>query len=203
MMKKIGLTGGIGSGKSTVSGELRKKGYKVIDADLIAREIVLPGSKVLSSLKTVFGEEIIQQDGSLDRKKLAEKAFSDQENKKRLDEIMMGEICQIIQQRLKEAEEAYLVNKEGKALVFVDAPLLFEGGIDRWVDEVWMVFTPEEERVSRVAKRDGIPAAAVLDRIRTQMDEDEKKRKSDIVMDNSGSKEELLRQVREQLEKYD
>ena len=191
-MKIIGLTGGIGSGKSTVSDYLISKGYYVLDADRIAREIVLPGSEMLIELKAIFGAEIILEDGSLDRKKLGEIVFSDTEKKKMLDKLMHTRILEMIHERI-------LQYREGK-VIFIDAPLLFETGLDRSVSEVWVIDAEDEIRIRRIMERDGLKREDILKRIRSQMGRDEKNRRADAVLDNSGDVKALYQQIDKLLE---
>lgn len=190
---KIGLTGGIGSGKSTVTDYLIERGYRVIDADKVARDITEPGSSVLEKLKAEFGSGVIRKDGSLDRKQLAAVVFADDDKRKILDSITHREIYDIIVAEL---------NKRPDETVFADAALLFETGLDREVDMVWVVTADKDERVKRVTVRDDAEESQVLARIESQMDDEEKCRAADEVIDNSGSKEDLRKKVSELLDKY-
>ncbi|MEA4922090.1 MAG: dephospho-CoA kinase [Eubacteriaceae bacterium] len=190
---KIGLTGGIGSGKSTVTDYLIERGYRVIDADKVARDITEPGSSVLEKLKAEFGSGVIRKDGSLDRKQLAAVVFADDDKRKILDSITHREIYDIIVAEL---------NKRPEETVFADAALLFETGLDREVDMVWVVTADKDERVKRVTVRDDAEESQVLARIESQMDDEEKCRAADEVIDNSGSKEDLRKKVSELLDKY-
>ncbi len=191
-MKIIGLTGGIGSGKSTVSDYLISKGFYVLDADRIAREIVLPGSEMLIELKAIFGAEIILEDGSLNRKKLGEIIFSDAEKKKVLDKLMHTRVLEMIHERILEYHE-------GK-IIFIDAPLLFETGLDRSVSEVWVIDVEDEIRIRRIMERDGLEREDILKRIRSQMGRKEKNRRADAVLDNSGDVKALYQQIEKLLE---
>ncbi|MCI5688076.1 MAG: dephospho-CoA kinase [Emergencia sp.] len=196
-MNVIGLTGGIGAGKSTVSDYLLDKGYIVIDADKIARSLTDKGSDTLQALTAAFGEEILFADGSLDRKKLAGIVFSDGEKRLILEELTTKEVVRIIEERLMQLQgEGY------KGPVFVDAPLLFESGADRLTGAVWLVDADMDVRVARVMARDGISAEDVKRRIANQMDSEEKKARSTDIIDNSKGKELLYRQVERLLEKY-
>lgn len=190
---KIGITGGIGSGKSTVSEYLLKLGYEVVDADLIAREITMAGSETLNKLAKEFGPEIIETDGNLNRKKLGEIVFTDKEKRNVLDSITHREIYDIILDRFKK-------NKD--KIVFLDAALLFETGLDREVDAIWVIVADKDKRVQRVVKRDETTAEHVLNRIESQLSDEEKEREADYVIDNTGTKEELYGKVRELLVKY-
>lgn len=190
-MKLIGLTGGIGAGKSTVSDYLKQKGYPVLDADLVAREIVEPGTETLSELSRTFGEEILNPDGSLDRGALAKIAFSDPENKKILDQIMHGKVIEILLSRAKAMTE--------EPVVFIDVPLLFETGMDRYMDQVWLVDADEDVRIQRVMERDGSSMEDVRKRIRYQSGRDEKIQRSDVVLNNCCDRDILYEQIDERL----
>jgi len=183
----IGITGGIGSGKSTVSDYLTEKGCTVLDADKVCREIVEPGSDTLKELRNAFGSEIINDDGSLNRKKLAGIAFSDPKKKETLDGIMHRKVIEIL---LKRAEAL-----SGEKAVFIDAPLLFESNLDRHLDMVWLVDAEEEARINRVQKRDSLSKEEIQKRINLQMSRKEKLQRADYIIDNSGSKEDLYRQL--------
>ena len=192
-MKTIGLTGGIGTGKSTVSRYLTTKGYKIIDADQIAREVVEPGQPALASLIGEFGSEILLEDGSLNRRELARLAFASPEGKAALDRITHGAIFARIEElQLQYAAE---LEKTSDAVIFLDVPLLFETGFDRKADLVWVVDVPDEIRVQRVVLRDGLTEEEIWARIKNQMSREEKIARADVVLDNSGTPEELYAQV--------
>lgn len=188
-MKIIGLTGGIGSGKSTISDYLTARGFHVLDADKIAREIVMPGSETLIELASVFGEGILLPDGSLNRKKLGAIIFSDSEKKKLLDGIMHTRILEIIHQKVVEFREAM------HKIIFIDAALLFETGLDKLVSEIWVVDVDQEIRIKRIGDRDGLSREDILMRIANQMDQEQKNNRADEILDNSGSKEALYQQI--------
>ncbi len=183
----IGLTGGIGAGKTTVSDYLKEKGYTVLDADLVAREIVEPGTETLLTLAETFGKDIIDPDGSLNRGRLADIAFSDPKQKKLLDRIMHGKVIKILLDRAKTMSD--------QQLVFMDVPLLFESGMDQYMDQVWLVDADDEVRILRVMDRDGSSREEVLNRIRYQLGRDEKKEKAHFILDNSGVKGSLYNQI--------
>jgi dephospho-CoA kinase len=191
-MRVIGLTGGIGTGKSTVSQYLASKGFEIIDADLIARQLVMPGSPLLDEIGRTFGSRFILPDGSLDRKALGAYVFKDSRRKKQLDDIMMASIVSAVRDRIQNARNR----------VIVDAPLLFEAGLDADVEAVWLVDASDEVRITRVCARDNISAQQVADRIGNQMSQSEKAAKSDEIIDNSGSEEELYRQIDRLIKKY-
>ena len=196
-MKVIGLTGGIGSGKSTVSSYLVEKGYRVLDADRIAHEITETGSPVLAKIAEAFGADMLNEDGSLNRKKLAAAAFSSKQNKAVLESLTTMEVIRII-----EASVTQLRNEKECDIIFVDAPLLFEAGVDRLTDLVWLVSAQEEVRIKRVMDRDQVSREDVLQRISNQMPEEEKRQRSQELIDNSEGKDELYRQVEALLRKY-
>jgi len=209
-MKIIGLTGGIGSGKTTVSDYLTSRGYHVLDADQIAREIVLPGSEMLIRLTAVFGEEILQEDGSLDRKKLGDMVFSDTEKKKILDSLMHTEILELIRERIHQFREKAESAAESAVdpeystrskVIFIDAPLLFETGLDKSVSEIWVIDVDDETRIRRIMERDGLKREEILNRIRSQMTRDEKNSRADVILDNTGDQEALYRQIERLLKK--
>ncbi|MEG0918307.1 MAG: dephospho-CoA kinase [Anaerovoracaceae bacterium] len=189
---KVGITGGIGSGKSTVSDYLRSKGLIIIDADQISRDIVKKDSPVLMKLVETFGSDIIDQEGNLRRKYLAEIVFSNKEKKEFLDGIMMKEITNIIEEKFKMA---------AGLTVFLDAPLLFEAGLSNKVDVTILITASKEARLSRVALRDNVEKSHVEERMNNQMSDDEKIKLADYVIENNGSKEELYLEIDKALKK--
>ena len=194
-MKIIGLTGGIGSGKSTVSEYLASKGIKIIDADRISHEITEKGSPILPVLAGSFGSDIINADGSLNRKLLAARAFASEESGALLNGIMHGAIFELTDSRIAAIE------KEGKdGIVFLDAPLLFEAGMDAKADETWLVHADKDIRIERVKRRDNLSEAEIIARMERQMSDEEKLSRADCVLDNSGTTQELYAQVDELLE---
>ena len=194
MMRVSGLTGGIGTGKSTASEYLRKQGFSIIDADRISREIVEPGTLLLKELEKNFGSGIIKDDGTLDRKALAAIVFSDKEKKSRLDGLMHGHILDEIERKISESQSG-----EGRGII-VDAPLLFETGLEKKCDQVWLITADEKLRILRVCERDGMDPEEVRARIQNQMADEEKKERAHRIVDNSGSKEALLAQLAELIE---
>lgn len=189
-MRVIGLTGGIGSGKSTVSRILEQEGFALIDADRIAHEMTEPGQSLVTELGAVFGSGIIRKNGELDRKALGAIVFGDSEKKNLLDKMMHGKI----KEEIRRQKEAYR-NKGAHRGILIDAPLLFETGLDRECDIVWLVTAREEVRICRVCERDGLAPEEVRARIHSQMDDGEKRRRSQVILDNSGNLEALRKQV--------
>lgn len=194
-MKIIGLTGGIGSGKSMASAYLKKLGFTVIDADKIAREIVEPDRQdsVLSQLEEAFGKSIFFDDGTLNRKKLADIVFSEEKNRQMLDEIMLSRIVQIIRERVS------IYKKNENKHIFIDAPLLFEANLDKDCDEVWVVDAPRELRLERVMLRDNVTKEHVEARIKSQISSEEKNKRATYVIDNSSTPEALQNKLQELL----
>ena len=192
-MKLIGLTGGIGTGKSTVSQYLKTKGYEIIDADQIARQVVEPGAPALSRLAERFGAEILLADGSLNRRRLAQLAFASPEGKAALDSITHSAIFARIEEQRAKLEQCYA--DDPTALVFLDAPLLLETGLERMTDQVWMVDVPDQVRMERIRLRDGWTEEEIRARMKNQMGRREKLERADRVIDNSGTVKRLYDQV--------
>lgn len=191
-MHVYGLTGGIGSGKSTVAKLLAEKGAAIIDADAIAREVVSPGSDGLVEIVRHFGTDVLGDDGALNRVKLGEIVFADPDKRKRLEGITHPRIFMLIGRRIAEAAE------QGKDVVILDVPLLFETGTTRAaVEKVIVAYAPRDVQAARVAARDPLPPEQIQARIAAQMDIEEKKRRADFVIDNSGDLEATKRQVDE------
>lgn len=194
-MKIIGLTGGIGTGKSTASDYLIERGFSVLDADKIAREIVEPGAETLMKLTELYGTEILLDDGNLDRKKLGTIVFSDQEKKRTFDKIMHAKVLEIIRERILEMKASKC------KLVFIDAPLLFETGLDAYANEVWVVDADDQTRINRIMKRDSLNQDEIKKRIESQMSREEKKLLANKIIDNCGSREELYVELEKLLQK--
>ncbi|MBQ8564079.1 MAG: dephospho-CoA kinase [Firmicutes bacterium] len=195
-MKVIGLTGGIGTGKSTVSAYLRQKNIPVIDADQIARQITAPGSPVLAGIRILLGDEVFHEDGTMDRQKVAGKIFADRQLLHAYEALTTAEA---VRRCLEEVEAC---RRDGCAeLVVIDAPLLFECGMEQYTSEDWVVDADMDVRIARVKARDGLSEEAILDRIRNQMSAEEKAAKADYVLDNSGSLEDLHKQIDRLLER--
>ena len=185
-----GLTGGTGSGKSTVAQYLREFGCEVVDADIIAREVTAKGSPVLDDLAEEFGADIIDENGELIRKKLGSIVFGNAEKLARLNEIMR----EALDTRFKSALEAATA-KRLYSKVFFDAPALFETNREHFVDKVWVVAADKETRIARIMKRDGMTREEVLDRMKSQLPDDEKMRRADLIIYNDGTLEDLKNKV--------
>lgn len=187
-MRTIGLTGGIGSGKSTVSARLRELGATVVDADLIAREIVEPGQPALTELGEAFNG-VIRSDGTLDRAELARQAFSSEAGTATLNAITHPRIQERTLQQFEEAREA------GAPVLVYDMPLLIENGQTDMVDTVLVVDAPDDLRVQRLVEQRGLDEEDVRRRIAAQIDRQTRLDAADTVLDNSGDVASLLEQI--------
>ncbi|MGG1312072.1 MULTISPECIES: dephospho-CoA kinase [Cohnella] len=186
----IGLTGGIASGKSTVARMLVESGAALVDADRIAREIVEPGQPSLAQIVERFGQAVLHEDGTLNRKKLGEIVFADEAKRKALEAITHPAIRAVMRERMDK-----LQREAPKRLVVVDVPLLYESGLQSLFEEVMVVYVPRSVQLERLMKRDGLSKADAERRLNAQMDIEEKKRLADIVIDNSGSLEDTALQL--------
>ena len=191
-MSVIGITGGIGTGKSTVTQFLLSKNYRVIDADGISRQITNGRTETVEKLAQAFGKKILKEDGTLNRQALADQVFGNQEREKLLEKIVTQKVVSIIEKQVSEA---------GEELVFMDVPLLFETGLDRLADSIWVVTACEELRIRRVMERDKITCQQVKSRMKCQMPEEEKLKRATVILDNSGDKETLFKKIEMELEK--
>jgi dephospho-CoA kinase len=176
----VGLTGGIGSGKSTVSDYLKRKGCLIIDADEISRAATAPGGPALEPILREFGAGVFSEDGTLDRKKMSEIVFSDTISRNKLEDIVVTIVINEFHAQIEHLKE-----EDYKGIVVFDAPLLFEFGMEKYVDESWFVTASIEARVSRVVKRDRMTRGEVMDRINSQMPSWEKEKLADYTINNS------------------
>lgn len=192
-MYRIGLTGGVGSGKSTVSSYMHELGIPVIDGDKLAREVVIPGSRAMAEMRKAFGPHIFLPDGSLNRLKMGEIVFNDEEKRQKLNSIIHPFIWHRTREELIRAQE------EGFPVVVLDMPLLLEISWQLRVEEVWLVEVPLEVQIARVISRDGFTREQVMERIGKQMPTTNKMNYADVIIDNSRSVEDTRRQVREAL----
>lgn len=178
----IGLTGGIATGKSTVSAMLVERGANLIDADQIAREVVLPGSPVLSEVAERFGQAVLLETGELNRKKLGEIIFNDGQARHDLGAILHPPIRSIMMERMLAYEQ-----DEPHRLVVVDVPLLFESELEHLFSSVMLVYVPEATQLSRLMERDKLDREQALARLASQMSIEDKRERADIIIDNSGT----------------
>jgi len=187
----IGLTGGIASGKSTVSKYLAKKGFKVYDADRIAKDI---SEKKLVQEEIIlnFGDKILTEDGKVDRKKLKEIVFADKDKLKKLNAIIHPKVIDFYRE-LKE--------KNTDETIIFDVPLLFESGIDKFCDKILVVISDYDIQLSRIIERDNIDKELASKIIKSQISNEERIKKADIVIENNTSLEELYEKVERFCEK--
>lgn len=185
----LGLTGGISSGKSAVSQCFKEKGIPVVDADAIAREVVKPRTPGLSKIIAHFGSSILTEERELDRKKLGEIIFNDDNEREILDNILRQEI------ELKMDEELEKLKREHHELIIMDIPLLFEANYESKCDEIMTVFVSQKTQLSRLMLRDNISEEQALARINSQMPIVDKALLSDVIIDNEGTIENTKLQV--------
>ena len=196
-MKIIGLTGGIASGKSTVSRMLMELGVPVIDADAVYSNLASKGNRVWEAVYETFGKEYFLPDGEIDRKKLGEHIFSDSLGREKLNRVTHPLVKDEMGKILKQIEQ-----EQNPPLVILDVPLLFESEWDQWMDEVWIVAIPEQMQLERLMLRDNLTCKQSLSRIHSKMSPDTKKRLSNVVIDNSGSFQETRLQVQKLLKAF-
>ena len=196
MVRIIGITGGIASGKSTVTEFLRRQGYQVIDADQVVHELQEPGERLYQALLSTFGSSILQEDGRLDRPKLGAMIFGNPELLEQSSQIQN----QIIREELAGRRDL-LAGKED--IFFMDLPLLFELGYESWFDQVWLVDVTEETQLSRLMTRNALSQEEAEKRIASQLSLQEKRNRADVLIDNNGPLELTQEQLREALQKLE
>ena len=189
-MLTIGLTGGIGTGKSAVADLLQKLGASIIDADRLGHEAYTPNSQAWQQVVAAFGQEILTADGEIDRRKLGAIVFGDPNQLERLNGIMHPLMARMVEER-KVALQA-----SGEAVAVVEAAVLFEAGWDSLVDEVWTTDAPVEVVVERLHVRNGLSPEEARKRINSQMPAEERNGRSDVVVDNSTDMSALERAVK-------
>jgi dephospho-CoA kinase len=180
----VGLTGGIGTGKSAVARILEEQGALIVDADRVGHEVYLPARPAHADIVAEFGRQVLAEDGTIDRKKLGPIVFSSPGKLARLNAITHPRMKEMMRERLSEAERA------GTEVVVLEAALLFDAGWDDLTNEVWVTVVDAETAARRASERSGIPVEQVLERIqKAQMANDERIRRSDLVVDTSGTLE--------------
>jgi dephospho-CoA kinase len=189
-LKVIGLTGGIASGKSTVSRYLKELGEKVIDADIVARKIVEKGKPALEEIVDFFGEKVLNKDGTLNRKYLGSIVFSDPEKLEILNRITHRRIIDEIKKKIE-----YYKQLDKYEVVFLDAPLLIEMKMNDMVDEIWLVTVDERTQIERLMLRDNLSFNEAINRINSQMPLKQKEKYADVIIDNSKGLKELKDQI--------
>jgi dephospho-CoA kinase len=188
MLKKafvIGVTGNTGAGKSTAAHALSSVGVRVLDADLIARELQKPGQEALEEIRATFGDAMLNENGTLNRKKLGALVFSDPPSLKKLDNIMWPRIMREIQQQIAQSSED----------IIIDAALLFETGMQVICDETWLIVAPDNLRCQRIMRRDNITVRQAKARIKSQMPQDYKRTLATHILDGSKTPEDLAAQA--------
>ena len=188
----VGLTGGVASGKTAVSQVLKEEGAYIIDADQIARELVQPHKPAWNELIRAFGQEILREDGSIHRKKLAEKVFANPEQRKLLNQILHPRIREEMGRRAKEIGQ-----KDPEAIVMIDAPLIVELGDHREMDKLIVVTSTQTQQIERLKDRDGTSPEEALRIVSSQMPLEEKLKFADFVIRNEGSLEETRKRTKE------
>ena len=189
----VGLTGGIGSGKTTVANLFAAEGITLVDADIVAREVVAPGSKGLDAIVTHFGAEILTPEGELDRAKLRQRIFSHPEEREWLNQLLHPMIRQEMLAQVEKATSAYVI---------MVVPLLFENGLDRLVNRTLVVDISPELQINRTVKRDNVDASQVNNIISSQCSRSEKLARADDIIDNQGEISSLKREVQALHQRY-
>ena len=188
MEKIIGITGGIASGKSTVTNFLRQQGFEVVDADALVHQLQKPGGRLYQILVEHFGEKVLLEDGELNRPLLASLIFSNSEEREWSKETQ----GQIIREELGSLRDKLAQTDD---VFFMDIPLLFEQDYASWFDETWLVYVSRDTQLDRLMKRDYLTIEDAQARLSSQWPLEEKKRLASHILDNNGSREQLLSQV--------
>lgn len=185
----LGLTGGIASGKSLVSHYFLERKIPVVDGDVIARKVVKKGSITLENIANTFGQEMLDETGNLNRKKLGKLIFCDKKARKKLDELMDGALRKEILAQITAAKEAQI------PLLVLDLPLLFERNYQTYVQGVMVVSVEETTQLQRLMFRDNLTEIEAKQRLKAQWPLSEKKKRGDFIIDNNGNKKDTLQQV--------
>ena len=191
MTRVIGLTGGIGSGKSTVSQFLADLGAVIIDADKIGHEVYLPDTVCWQELVKMFGNRILTADNTIDRKKLGIIVFNNPAEMKRLNSVVHPLMFEMAKQKIDD------YRRQGVKIVVLDAPILYETNWTSLVDEVWVVVSNEANVIKRAVARTGLQEEQIRDRIRSQMSNEERIKRAQVVIHNDGTAEDLKKKVKE------
>lgn len=192
----IGLTGGIASGKSTVTAMLRLKGFAVIDADAAARAAVEPGEEALAQISAAFGPDIMLPDGTLDRPKLGSIVFNNEEKRRQLNSIVHPAV------RKKMADWQAEAVSTGRKTIFLDIPLLFESGLTHMVERIIVVYVNEETQLERLMNRNSLSEEEARARISSQQPLKDKVKMADAVIDNNGAVEDMKVQLEKILSEW-
>ena len=190
-MRVVGLTGGIASGKSTAAKLLGELGAQVIDADVLGHEAYNPGTSAFQAVVQAFGEDIVAEDGSINRRALGGKVFGNDVALKRLTDIVWPEI-----RRLAELEIHKIRGENPTAMIVLEAAVLFEAGWEDIADEIWVVVVEPEIAIERAMQRDGADRSAIEARINSQLSNEERTAKAHLIIDNSEDEEALVSRVK-------
>jgi dephospho-CoA kinase len=196
MALTIGLTGGIASGKSTVTEMIRGLGIPVIDADQVARDVVKVGEEAYEQIIKTFGQDILQENGEIDRAKLGAIVFYNEQERKKLNAI----VHPAVRRRMLAEKEAYV--QKGAKTIVLDIPLLFESELTHLIDKIIVVYVDDDIQLERLMKRNGFSEEEALARIRSQMPLHEKVKKADAVINNNGTIEETKQQLLQILKEW-
>lgn len=196
MAKIIGITGGIASGKSTVTEFLRQQGYQVIDADQVVHELQEPDGRLYQALLSTFGSAILQEDGRLDRPKLGAMIFGNPQLLAQSSQLQN----EIIREELARRRDLLA---ETEDFFFMDLPLLFELEYDNWFDQIWLVDVTEETQLSRLMARNVLSQEEAEKRIAAQLSLQEKRKRADVLIENNGPLELTQEQLRDTLQKLE
>ncbi len=188
MARVAGLTGTVGSGKTTVARMFAERGAFVIDADEIAHRVIEPGQPAHEEIVQFFGKEVLLPDGRIDRKRLGRLVFGNEMLRKKLNEITHPRVAEMMLKELKKAAEYH-------RRILLDVPLLFEAGMEKWLRPVILVYATPEVCIARIMKRDGLSKEEACRRLQSQMPADLKREKADFIIDNTGSFEKTRQQV--------
>jgi dephospho-CoA kinase len=189
----VGVTGGIGSGKSAATAEFEKLGITVVDADVVARQVVMPGTPCLQAIAEHFGNQLLTEGGELNRKALRQRVFSNPEEKEWLNKLLHPAIRQELISQLEQADSPYVI---------LSAPLLLENGLEKYCQRVLVVDVPESLQISRTIQRDNSPKSEVEAIMKAQLSRDERLKRANDVLNNDGSLEQLEQQVLQLHQRY-
>ncbi|RUO71878.1 dephospho-CoA kinase [Idiomarina ramblicola] len=189
----VGLTGGIGSGKSAATAEFEKLGIAVVDADVVARQVVMPGTSCLQAIAEHFGSHLVTKNGELDRRALRQRVFSNPEEKEWLNNLLHPAIREEILVQLEQAKSPYVI---------LSAPLLLENGLEKYCQRVVVVDVPETVQLQRTLQRDNSPKKEVEAIMQAQLSRDTRRQKADDILNNDGSIEKLQQQVKQLHQRY-
>ncbi|MEG0766920.1 MAG: dephospho-CoA kinase [Clostridia bacterium] len=180
-MQTLAITGGIACGKSTATAVLRTLGAPIIDADAICHALTAPEGLALPDIRAYFGDAVFALDGTLNRRALAQIVFADLYAKRALEAILHPRVQDAMEHAVR------VLESQDFSIAVLDVPLLYEAGMERMADQVWVLYVPETEQIRRICERDGLSAEDALTRIHNQMSISEKIRRADVVIDTSGT----------------